>query len=213
MEKSTRPGENTRIHVSLAQLVGIKGSLRKHLHLKLQEKFAQLDSMGIDADVQLMKGKLVDDIEGEFLDSLMDQLEMSVVIDDGNVYENGDDHDAIENEKTEPYDFALNDKLRATYQEFEDNVEKTCKLRLATPALVGTALSNKLQNDIEQLQSLISQHSDQTKSILDSTENINSPDTNTDIETDTLNSLHKVKNDIQQTVLNTETISRVAHFR
>lgn len=223
----TRPGESTRVHVSGSQLAGIRTSLQNHLQRKLDERLAQLNDYDIDddeMDVQELKSMLVDDIQGGFLNTLMEQLCSACILDEnvGNtdtVNEGeGEGDDGDEDDKIEPYDFALNDKLRATYQEFEDVVEETCKSRREVPPQMGEILQRRLASDVILLRGVVAERVAATAGVLaavgddeDSKEDEEDNNDNND-NNDTLHQLVAVKKTLGATAETAETVARVARF-
>lgn len=222
----TRPGENTGVHVSGAQVLGIRDSLLKHIHKRLEQRLEQLhneegEEEGEEAqenDIQELKNFLVKNIEGQFIDTLMNKLCNSCIVDDFNYQEREDDTEEIEenddNRKVEPYDFALNDKLRTTYQQFEDIVEDICHLRSEIPPELSQKVHEQLTNDVSIIQHITKERVNATNTILQSLETQPSSYTTLDNmhQPVDISTLHSVKNNFNNTVLSTETISRVAQF-
>ncbi|ODQ44913.1 hypothetical protein PICMEDRAFT_73718 [Pichia membranifaciens NRRL Y-2026] len=98
---------------------------------RLAERLAQLadeDTETETEDRRELERLLETNVEGRFLDRLVQELCGACVVDEDG---GGDEHEGghAEARKVEPYDFALNDRLRTTYQHFEDLVQDTCQLR------------------------------------------------------------------------------------
>lgn len=218
----TRPGENTGIHISGSQVLSIRSSLLKDIHKRLEQKIAQLnyDNEYNENDINELKDFLTENIEKKFLESLINQLCDSCIIDNDDIDEiiendksGGFNNDLIDNKKVEPYDFALNDKLRNTYQQFEDLIEETCKLRTEIPPQLANDINQRLSTDLLLIKSMVNERVKESTSILSSLESSTSVNDDDIIFTSIdINSIQSAKENLKKTILNTETVSRVAHF-
>lgn len=212
----TRPGEVSGVHVSSGQVDSIRASLERHIHGRLQERLAQLgdyEDGGEDRDE--LERLLATNIEGRFLDMLMQELCRACVVDDD---DNGNGRVDADNEsadrKIEPYDFALNDRLRTTYQQFEDLVEDTCRLRRDVPPQLSEAVHQRLAADMGLVHELVSGRTAATAVVLATTETSTPPHGDIDLAPldNVLQALLNVKTAVAQTVLSADTMARVARF-
>lgn len=128
-----RPGDQSKVHVSAGQLDAIEASLAGHLDKICRHGFASVTA----SDYTEQQQRELHEIQDEFLAGLMEQLASTVVVDDScNEYRDGDggSGNSTHTDKTEPYDFALNDKLRDSYTQFEQLVAQAAALRRRVPA-------------------------------------------------------------------------------
>lgn len=217
----TRPGEGSGVHVSRGQVEGIRGSLERHMQSRLAERLAQLadeDTETETEDRRELERLLETNVEGRFLDRLVQELCGACVVDEDG---DGDEHEGghAEARKVEPYDFALNDRLRTTYQHFEDLVQDTCQLRRDVPPLLGQAVQQRLAADVGLVHGLVAARTAATAAVLaDTAETAETascaaPATSGPVPLDNvLHTLLHVKTAVAQTVLSAETMARVARF-
>lgn len=221
----SRPGENTGIHISGSQILSIRSSLQKDIHKRLEQKIAQLnyDNEYNENDIEELKDFLIENMENNFLELLIKQLCESCIIDNDddideiikNDKSNGFNNDLIDNKKVEPYDFALNDKLRNTYQQFEDLVEDTCKLRAEIPPQLANDINQRLSTDLSLIKTMVDERIEESTSILSALESSSSSSLNDNdiiFSSIDINSIQSAKDNLKKTILDTETVARVAHF-
>lgn len=221
----SRPGENTGIHISGSQILSIRSSLQKDIHKRLEQKIAQLnyDNEYNENDIEELKGFLIKNMENNFLELLIKQLCESCIIDNDddideiikNDKSNGFNNDLIDNKKVEPYDFALNDKLRNTYQQFEDLVEDTCKLRTEIPPQLANDINQRLSTDLSLIKTMVNERIEESTSVLSALESSSSSSSNDNdiiFSSIDINSIQSAKDNLKKTILDTETVARVAHF-
>lgn len=221
----SRPGENTGIHISGSQILSIRSSLQKDIHKRLEQKIAQLnyDNEYNENDIEELKDFLIENMENNFLELLIKQLCESCIIDNDddideiikNDKSNGFNNDLIDNKKVEPYDFALNDKLRNTYQQFEDLVEDTCKLRTEIPPQLANDINQRLSTDLSLIKTMVNERIEESTSVLSALESSSSSSSNDNdiiFSSIDINSIQSAKDNLKKTILDTETVARVAHF-
>ena len=210
----TRPGEGSGVHVSRGQVDSIRASLERHMHTRLAERLAQLAKNGTAGETERedrreLERLLEVNVEGRFLDTLVQELCGACVVDDDDDKDNGGD-----DRKVEPYDFALNDRLRTTYQRFEDLVQDTCQLRRDVPPQLGQAVHERLAADVGLVHELVAARTTATAAVLADTGSASTPSSiPPPVPLDNvLQTLLHVKTAVAQTVLSAETMARVARF-
>ncbi|KAG7716420.1 hypothetical protein KL949_003475 [Ogataea haglerorum] len=127
-----------KIHLQLRQLRYLYDALHTAVAAKVDTHLAQI--RGKD-DPALAKS--VRRLVAQFVDGIFDDIQHSLEIDDvaasqlaSNRVSSMLRNPALLNEKIEPYDFALNDRLRDLYTRVEEKVESLSNLRRTQPASV-----------------------------------------------------------------------------
>ncbi|VEU21301.1 DEKNAAC102605 [Brettanomyces naardenensis] len=152
---SGRPDTYEKIHLQTKGLRSLYQVLNEYLSEKIDEQLTEM-GLGIEQEeesddkgkgkgkgsgrsIRSRVRKLVLD---QFLDRLFNAIKYSVELDDSRLDSPDDpDIDIVKelikgenaNQKVEPYDFALNDKLRGVYLQVEDKIEEVTKLRKVKP--------------------------------------------------------------------------------
>lgn len=133
MEKRLK--DLNKIHLSRAQVEGIRKSIKKHTQQRLAERIEHLvaagDGMDDGAEIDDI-GRMVSRVEERFIERVVDEMLSGCELErekgpgpDGGEW--GAEHE--DEVKTEPYDFALSDKLRETHAKYERLVGEISRLR------------------------------------------------------------------------------------
>ncbi|QPG72821.1 hypothetical protein FOA43_000123 [Brettanomyces nanus] len=141
------PETYVKIHIQTKELKTLYDLLKRYLSEQIDE---QLEELGLDGNTKTRskKGKTLREkvrklVLNQFLDRLFNAIKYSIELDDG-LLEVIDDPDTdivtqleeVQEDsetKVEPYDFALNDKLRNVYLQVEEKIEEVTKLRKVKP--------------------------------------------------------------------------------
>ncbi|GME72699.1 unnamed protein product [Ambrosiozyma monospora] len=151
--------EQEKIHMQLKDLKGVHSGLSTYVERDIIKKLRKhtIRDERISEEVQ--------DYLGYFLDDVFNGVKFSCEIDglpptkvrkiDINEYLN--DSEKL-NERVEPYDFALNDKLKNVHSEFEDAIHEVVNLRKTKPQALYESQKQKFAANLKQIDDLIEQN-------------------------------------------------------
>ncbi len=152
------PEEYQKIHIESAELKALYSRLKTYLSKVIDEQLSDLQfyqQQNIsDNEKTKIRRKVKKIILKDFMEKLFNSLKYSIAVDDHVMHSINDPELNIvdelkqmddSKEKVEPYDFALNDKLRSMYFEVENMFSTVAKLRKNTPDQVYKEVEDRFQ--------------------------------------------------------------------
>lgn len=162
------PEEYEKIHIEAAELKALYSRLKAYLSKVIDEQLSDeqlFKERNIpESERRKIRRKIRKIILKHFLGKLFNSLKYSLAVDDNVMHSIVDPESDIVDElkrmedteeKTEPYDFALNDKLRSMYFEVENMFSVVAKLRKNTPGDVYKNTESRLQKNDNQINEII----------------------------------------------------------
>ncbi|ODV83241.1 hypothetical protein CANARDRAFT_214683 [[Candida] arabinofermentans NRRL YB-2248] len=211
---------HNRLHLQLKELNQLRQSISSALQNKIQ---THLDDIEYNNNKDLTK--VVESIINEFIDDLFNSIKYSIDL-DGISIENLNKSNIIDilnnplklNEKVEPHDFALDDKLRDLYAKVEIKIEQVTKLRKSKPNEVYNIYETMYIENLNDIDKLIDKYinnqsngDDEGEADKEDADEANYDDLKLDLE-NMLQDLVELKDSVPETKRQLENMSNVLKF-